>query len=687
MHKTLSRHIVTLFVLFLIYFGIMHSFAGNAHQGENACPVDMVCLDGEIVPDIGLLPIIPPIPRSNLNYGPGPITLSSTIIKGEIIQVYEDPANSERTAYLIEDPYGHTHLVRSFQTSDETTESSEKVFALGKRVIAYVREANRPPLSNGATVYPEGVLTPWPLDEKEELGRKLFCDNRLDRSDKYGCATCHRPNHGFADITETSLGKGGLFGSRNTPTLYNVAHLRPLFWDGRAVSLEEQAFHPLMNPSEMDMTGKDLLRKLGKVRELTILELPRRSVITIRLDTISRKLLQAATVKAVDATAVWGKNALRLYAEANQETRGVQVQMLGNGNHPTVAGLLVEDIIQELNGYSVLSEESFRSAVNDLPVDKTVKVKALRRTPPITKAILQSLTVHTMVASEWEEQVLPNNTQGVQIRGMAVEENRTPAETAGLRMDDIIQKINEGSVETEGEYWSQLERLAGDQEVTVAVLRKGKHYSTYFKEVFGAEMNLQAIAEAISAYERSISLTDTVFDRYLLGLNPPEFGEDEKIGLALFRGKARCILCHNGPNFTDGKFHNVGYPVDDTNHYLLNDVGRYRVTRKDRDKGAFRTPTLRGVAETYPYMHDGEVPKKQALLTETQKQTNGLTEAVRFFNHGGGNEVPNPDPLMKPLGLSDDEQKYLIAFLKTLSRPHGRSRSSVCPTLPAMDNK
>jgi cytochrome c peroxidase len=120
-------------------------------------------------------------------------------------------------------------------------------------------------------------------------------------------------------------------------------------------------------------------------------------------------------------------------------------------------------------------------------------------------------------------------------------------------------------------------------------------------------------------------------------------------GLALFRGKARCILCHNGPNFTDNKFHNLGVPQAGP---LKEDLGRYIVSRAQKDKGAFKTPTLRSVVETGPYMHDG--------VFKT------LEEVIDFFDAGGGSN-PNLSPLIKPLGLSSAEKGDLIEFLKALT--------------------
>ncbi len=197
-------------------------------------------------------------------------------------------------------------------------------------------------------------------------------------------------------------------------------------------------------------------------------------------------------------------------------------------------------------------------------------------------------------------------------------------------------------------------------ENVVEKLRKIKGYQEQFRVVFGTDVSLQGIANAIAAYERTIISTNSHFDQYVLG--DKKAMDDAAIrGLALFKGKARCILCHNGPNFTDGKFHNLGVPQIGPRE---EDLGRYYVTQTERDKGAFKTPTLRSISETAPYMHDG------AFKT--------IVEVIIFLDQGGG---PNPylSPLVKPLGLTDDEKGDLLAFLKVLT---GETIPFAFPALP-----
>lgn len=190
--------------------------------------------------------------------------------------------------------------------------------------------------------------------------------------------------------------------------------------------------------------------------------------------------------------------------------------------------------------------------------------------------------------------------------------------------------------------------MAETHENVVAKLNKIKGYRNQFRAVFGTDVSLQGIAEAIAAYERTIISTNSAFDKYVKG-DKDALSDTAVRGMALFRGKARCILCHNGPNFTDNQFHNIGVPQVGP---LKEDLGRYNVTRQERDKGAFKTPTLRSIAETAPYMHDG------VFAT--------IEEVVDFLDTGG---ISNPwlSPVMKPLHLTKQEKADLIAFLKALS--------------------
>ena len=185
-------------------------------------------------------------------------------------------------------------------------------------------------------------------------------------------------------------------------------------------------------------------------------------------------------------------------------------------------------------------------------------------------------------------------------------------------------------------------------------------YQQQFRAVFASDPNLQGIAEAIAAFERTVISTNSPFDKYAMG-DSKAMDKAAVRGMALFKGKARCILCHNGPNFTDNQFYNLGVPQIGP---MKEDLGRYYVTKVEKDKGAFKTPTLRSIAQTAPYMHDG--------VFKT------LGEVLDFLNTGGGKN-PNLSPLIKVLNLTPQEKADLIAFLKALT---GESIKIDLPKLP-----
>ncbi len=174
-------------------------------------------------------------------------------------------------------------------------------------------------------------------------------------------------------------------------------------------------------------------------------------------------------------------------------------------------------------------------------------------------------------------------------------------------------------------------------------------YQRMFQEAFPPDGAITHVnmARAIAAFERTIVSNDSPFDRYLSG-EQDALTLEAKRGLELFEGKANCILCHNGENLTDWKFHNIGM--------LGDDPGRGdRVELEDEKKefrGAFKTPGLRNVALTAPYMHDGALASLDAV--------------VAFYNRGGDDKT-NLSPLMHPLDLIDQEQWDLVAFLNALT--------------------
>jgi cytochrome c peroxidase len=183
---------------------------------------------------------------------------------------------------------------------------------------------------------------------------------------------------------------------------------------------------------------------------------------------------------------------------------------------------------------------------------------------------------------------------------------------------------------------------------TVKRIRAVPGYVKRFKEVFGDEpISINNVAKAIATFERTVLSGDAPYDRYQAG-DKTAMTPAQLRGMNIFFNKAACDSCHLGFNFTDGSYTNVGIGMDKAKP----DLGRYVVSKKEEDKGAFKTPTLREIEHTGPYMHDGRFRT--------------LEEVVDHYNKGG---IKNPhlDQRIKPLGLSDQDKADLVAFLKALS--------------------
>lgn len=191
-------------------------------------------------------------------------------------------------------------------------------------------------------------------------------------------------------------------------------------------------------------------------------------------------------------------------------------------------------------------------------------------------------------------------------------------------------------------------------------------YREAFKKIFGQDVNIKLIAKAIAAFERTLISKNAPIDRYLRG-DKTALSEEAKKGLEIFKGKARCIECHYGAYMTDEKFHALMVPENPryendpkfivTRRYVAKinkfpgymdikeDLGRYFKTKNKRDYRAFKTPSLREISKTAPYMHNG--------IFKT------IDEVIEFFNKGGG----QGNKVLKPLNLTEDEKKALKTFL------------------------
>ena len=187
-------------------------------------------------------------------------------------------------------------------------------------------------------------------------------------------------------------------------------------------------------------------------------------------------------------------------------------------------------------------------------------------------------------------------------------------------------------------------------EEVVARLRKDEQYTAEFDSVFGHDITEQDVSHALAGYVRTILAGNSRYDRYLNG-EGDALTELERRGLEIFRGKGNCTDCHLGPNLTDEKFRNTG--IAWKNGELV-DLGRFQFTEQANDRGSFKTPTLRNVADRAPYMHDG------SLAT--------LRDVADYYNRGG-NRNPWLDRELLPLRLTDAEKEALVAFLHTLTGP------------------
>jgi len=169
-------------------------------------------------------------------------------------------------------------------------------------------------------------------------------------------------------------------------------------------------------------------------------------------------------------------------------------------------------------------------------------------------------------------------------------------------------------------------------------------YRRQFQEVFGTDATAEGIANAVGAFERTVLSGNAPYDRWEAG-QKDALSEAAKRGREVFFNTAQCSACHTGPNFTDGGFHNLGVGIQAEDP----DLGRYEISGLEGDKGAFKTPTLREIKRTAPYMHDG------SLTT--------LEDVVEFYN-GGGVKNPQLDEQIFPLNLTDQQKQDLITFLK-----------------------
>ncbi len=169
-------------------------------------------------------------------------------------------------------------------------------------------------------------------------------------------------------------------------------------------------------------------------------------------------------------------------------------------------------------------------------------------------------------------------------------------------------------------------------------------------------LTIDKIKKALASFERTLVSGNSAFDRYQYGGDKTALSQEAIRGLAIFTDehKGNCQSCHTiGEKyalFTDGKFHNIGVGVNDEGN--LTDLGRFGESKQEAEKGAFKTPTLRNIAKSAPYMHDG------SLKT--------LSDVADYYA-GGGNSNPYLDDRIKHMHISGRERVDLVAFLESLT--------------------
>jgi cytochrome c peroxidase len=204
-------------------------------------------------------------------------------------------------------------------------------------------------------------------------------------------------------------------------------------------------------------------------------------------------------------------------------------------------------------------------------------------------------------------------------------------------------------------------------------LRNVSGYRKEFERAFGREPDEVAVVQAIATYCRTLLAGGAPYDRFIGGDSNAMTASAQR-GRSLFFGRGQCASCHSGPNFTDEQFHNIGigqedpqkrfYPPEQAGKPEFPELGRFNLTHRIEDRGAFKTPTLRELESTGPYMHDGRFGT--------------LEEVVDYYDRGGLRAL-GMDPRMQPLGLTAEEKTDLVEFLRSLS---ANPPVPPAPTLP-----
>ena len=204
---------------------------------------------------------------------------------------------------------------------------------------------------------------------------------------------------------------------------------------------------------------------------------------------------------------------------------------------------------------------------------------------------------------------------------------------------DSLEKQALAPIESESEMGIPLSVMIED-------LKDISGYKTYFLEAFPNDkdpISKENLSKAIATFERTLVTKDTPFDKWIKG-DDKAISQEAKNGFVLFNKKANCAVCHSGWNFSDNNFHDIGIKTAD--------LGRYNITKQNDMKHAFKTPSLRNIVARSPYMHNGSI---ETLIDVIEHYDNGFVQRESL------------SPLIKPLTLTLQEKRDLVAFLQTLS--------------------
>ncbi len=192
------------------------------------------------------------------------------------------------------------------------------------------------------------------------------------------------------------------------------------------------------------------------------------------------------------------------------------------------------------------------------------------------------------------------------------------------------------------------DEMGSSLDASMKFLNADAGYVKEFDTIFGHGPDAQSLAASLAGYVRGLRLGNSPVDAFIEG-DRNALDVEERAGMWIWESKGRCWKCHPRPFFSDESFHNTGIGAKDG----VPELGRMGITQDAADHGRFKTPTLRGLVDRAPYMHNG------SLAT--------LADVVAFYRRGG-NANEHLSPKLEPLNLSDREAANLVAFLRALSR-------------------